>query len=341
MKLRANRRAAREAVNAVRAFFESHGCVFQEIDEGNDYGKDAYVDISSGESVTGTCVALQIKGGASFRTKMGYKIPIDAKHRQIWAESTIPIAGIVYDPVDKKLRWCNISAAVGASSDNRPRDILIDPTTVLDNTTLDAFALSFASAPKEHPLVLLCSRSEESQLRALRDCFALGRFDARVLIGVRALLNLLTRRSFRLAIRILAHLTPHPDIFWGPNNWIGTDVKNAVKPVLVWEDSEVVRLLECVEEDEWDRGNLGEDVYMLLYEDPRIKEKIELIACDAASADNQRVAFAAFNLAIYWAGDNALEKYLALTEGCPALRSLPLDKEREQTLREFGHISIF
>src|SRR4051812_40491904 len=122
MKLRPNRRLAREAVNAVRAFFEANGCVFQEVDEGNDYGKDAYVDISVGDSVTGTCVALQIKGGASFKTKTGYKIPVDAKHEKIWAESTIPIAGIVYDPTDGRMRWCNISAAVGASSDNRQRD---------------------------------------------------------------------------------------------------------------------------------------------------------------------------------------------------------------------------
>ena len=86
MKLRVNRTLAREAVSAVRAFFESNGCVSQEVDEGNDYGKDAYVDLTMGCEVTGTCVALQIKGGESFRTKSGYKIPVDAEHRKIWCE---------------------------------------------------------------------------------------------------------------------------------------------------------------------------------------------------------------------------------------------------------------
>jgi Domain of unknown function (DUF4365) len=114
MKLRVNRTAAREAVNAVRTFFESNGCVFQEVDEGNDYGKDAYVDLTMDREVTGTCVALQIKGGDSFKAKNGYRIPVDAEHREIWSESTVPIAAIVYDPSDKRLRWCNLTAALRA-----------------------------------------------------------------------------------------------------------------------------------------------------------------------------------------------------------------------------------
>ena len=108
MKLRGNRQPERAAVNATRAFFEANEFVFQEVDTDNDYGKDAYVDVTDGGTVTGFMVALQIKGGESYRRTGGYRIPLD-KHEAIWREATPPVGGIVHDPVDGLLRWCNIS----------------------------------------------------------------------------------------------------------------------------------------------------------------------------------------------------------------------------------------
>jgi len=249
------------------------------------------------------------------------------------------MAAVVYDPSDKKFRWCNLTAALRAG--NKSASIFIDPVTVLDGDSLPDFRNSFAIPIKDHPLLLVCSCDEDSQLRGLYDCFALGRFDSRVLAGVRHALPFLHRRSTRLAIRILAHLTPHPDVLWGSDNWIGTEIKIALQPLLVWTESEVAQLLDCLEDEEWDRGQLGEDVYMLLHEDRHIKSKVERVARQAMLIGEERVAFAALQLAIYWAGEQGLEKFLAMTEECPALRGLPFTAELEQTLREFGHVSIF
>src|SRR5919199_6810704 len=85
MKRRRNRVTERKAVNVVRDFFESNGCVFQEVATDNDYGKDAYVDLAEGDRITGLCTAVQIKGGASYRRS--YFIPLDEPHRRIWRES--------------------------------------------------------------------------------------------------------------------------------------------------------------------------------------------------------------------------------------------------------------
>ena len=110
---------------------------------------------------------------------------------------------------------------------------------------------------------------------------------------------------------------------------------------MIWQQSEIFEFLDCIDEEEWDRGQLGEDVYMLLHEDPDISTKIEKVACNAILARNERVAFAAFHLAIYWAGEEGLEKFVAMIDKCPALRKLPFTDELENTLHEYGHVSIF
>ncbi len=96
MKLRKNRVVERVAVNAARTLFEANGCVFQEVDQGNDYGKDAYVDLVDGEKISGHCIAVQIKGGNKYRRANGYVIPID-DHEEVWRQSPLPVAGIVFD----------------------------------------------------------------------------------------------------------------------------------------------------------------------------------------------------------------------------------------------------
>jgi tetratricopeptide (TPR) repeat protein len=137
----------RAAVNAVRSIFEQHGCIFQEVDGANDYGKDAYVDLTENGLLSGTCAALQIKGGRSFGcATRGYRIPADASHRHVWRESTIPVMGIVYDPAAVSLHWVNLteflrvhrkeSGAIPVPLDNRlqPQTILTDFRTSIENT---------------------------------------------------------------------------------------------------------------------------------------------------------------------------------------------------------------
>jgi Domain of unknown function (DUF4365) len=77
VKTPTTRIVAREGINAAQAFFESAGCVFQEVAQQNDFGKDAYVDIGEDGIVTHLCVAIQIKSGEFFRSANGdYFVPI-------------------------------------------------------------------------------------------------------------------------------------------------------------------------------------------------------------------------------------------------------------------------
>ena len=136
MKLRRNRVTEREGVNAVQAFFERCRCVFQPVDNSNDYGKDAYVDLADEGHVTGICVALQIKSGASYRRSSGYAVPID-DHANVWRQSTIPIAGIIYDPDSTNLYWCDITSFLKTHAGNKLKEVPVDKRSILTPATLE------------------------------------------------------------------------------------------------------------------------------------------------------------------------------------------------------------
>lgn len=109
-KIGLNRNIERQGVNAVQEFFERNNSIFQEIAQQNDYGKDAYIDLTQGDYVSPLCIAVQIKSGNSYRTPKGdYFIPVN-HHAITWRNSTVPVFGIVYDPDDLQLRWIDITA---------------------------------------------------------------------------------------------------------------------------------------------------------------------------------------------------------------------------------------
>ena len=56
-----------EGGQRIRGFCLDQGWVFTETPEQTDFGKDGYLDFSKGGRLTGQCIALQIKGGLSFR----------------------------------------------------------------------------------------------------------------------------------------------------------------------------------------------------------------------------------------------------------------------------------
>lgn len=346
MKLRPNRKVERQAVNAARSFFESNLCVFQEVDVANDYGKDAYVDFSEEGRVTGLCAALQIKGGASYRDARGdYRIPLDEEHAKIWSESTVPIFGIVHDPDDGGLRWCNISTFLQGINRPLPANIPLNSTDVLTPDSLrKEFKVSLQETHfylRSHPVLQAQSADEDLSNAAIIDCFGVGRSDPRVLITLRYLVRALAPQSRRLAIHVLSHVTPHPDIFWHAGNWIMEDVKNVVRPHLRWSPDEIRSLLEVVTSEEFERGGLGESLYMLFYEDPNIVKAMRTAAIDALELNEDDIAVAALYLVLYWEGEKAHNVLQDFLNEFPEANRLPLIPELQVSLREHEFITLF
>lgn len=82
-------------------------------------------------------MAIQVKGGLSFRRSSGYGVPIK-QHARDWSESTIPVACVVYDPDLRALYWANASGQLQESA-GRLRTVLLDESDVLNDYTIDEF----------------------------------------------------------------------------------------------------------------------------------------------------------------------------------------------------------
>jgi Domain of unknown function (DUF4365) len=344
MRPRANRRTERAAVNAARAFFEAHDCVFQEVDGANDYGKDAYVDIGEPNRITGTCTALQIKGGSSFRSAGGdYRISIDDDHRQVWIESTVPIIALVHDPDDGLLRWGNVSELLRKHPDAKA--IRIPADQLLDAHILrTAFVESIRSSAGGHPAGVLSQvldDDENTSIAGVFDAFAIGRNDPRVLVGLRYLLKALAEKPRRAAIHALSHATPHPDIIWHEGNWIPDNTKAQLRKHFRWSPDDVTAILEAAPLGTFERGEIGESAYMLLQEDPNAQKVVTDTAIVALRAGNTDVAESALYLVLYWLGRKAPSVLQSFLNDFPEARRLPHMREIQVALADFGYLSMF
>lgn len=273
VKTPANRIVTREGVNATQVFFESTGCFFQEVAQQNDFGKDAYIDIVEKDgTTTPLCAALQIKSGESYRSANGdYFVPVE-NHASNWRQSTIPVFGVVYDPNDRLLRWADLTGYLRSNPEQDGGSIPVQSDAVLDMSSLRGefrASVSIYAAVSSGSLSLnLLSKDESLQTDAVFDVWALGRHDHRYLIILRRLILELKPAAVRIAIFLLSHATPHPDIFWTKKNWIPEEIKKQVRPTFRWAPEEIAYMISVLDVEEWGRGTLGQSLDMLLYEDP-------------------------------------------------------------------------
>lgn len=254
------------AENSVRDFFERHSQVYLSVDQSNDYGKDAYVDLVEGSELTGLVIAVQVKGGQSYRQGSKYYIPYSPSDRNLWVDSSLPVFGIVHDDEHSCLHWVNLTSELL----DRPSDKhgSVEVRLPLNDDTWADFYRHAVRAAKlgGRSLLGLYSDDPDQQHAAISDGFAIGRFDARALIMLRRSLRYLPPESAEHAIWALAHVVPHhPDRWWGENNEVSNKARSQAIRAFNWETSDTTYLLKFVDQENmFSRGSIGEDIYLLL-----------------------------------------------------------------------------
>jgi hypothetical protein len=254
--------------------------------------------------------------------------------------------GIVHDPSDGKLRWCNISEFLNSPEGGRlSGSIPVASSALLNEAALHrefAAAVERARVLKaDHALLQVLSESERVVLWAIRDCLALGRADARVLIGLRYVIRALSPRAMHAAIVVLSHATPHPDILWHPRNWIPPHVEEQIKRHYRWSAEEVVDFLKLCPLATFDRGAPGQCLYMLLIEDPDIKNTMRRACILAVEAGHFEAAFTALYLWLYWERKNAKAAYSAFVAEHPRIREVENVEDFERALLEAGELHLW
>jgi hypothetical protein len=92
------------------------GWLFDEVDGRSDYGRDLIVDITENNEITGAVIGVQVKGNRRFVQDGSWELPATPKDLRYWAESSVPVVGVVWNPDNGELRWVNLTAQLAATA---------------------------------------------------------------------------------------------------------------------------------------------------------------------------------------------------------------------------------
>ena len=106
---------AKRGINYVRTIVEGEGSLFIQIEQENDLGIDALIELIRDGSPLFRQIAVQIKSGQSYFNVEGGEclIPI-GDHREYWQKHRLPVVGLVYVPAHKTAYWIDIKSYLKA-----------------------------------------------------------------------------------------------------------------------------------------------------------------------------------------------------------------------------------
>ena len=170
--------------------------------------------------MTGPCIAVQIKGGRSFRNADGYSLNASDSQRCFWEMSTVPIFGIVWDPDTDGLYWCDITGTLRKQGHqariHAPKHNELNSTEGASSFQEYAVASSIAG-----PIALaLASDDLLLQVAAVEDTLAFGKRDPRYFVLLRRIMFALHGDALDHAIYVLGKLTMNPDVYFD-TLWFG------------------------------------------------------------------------------------------------------------------------
>lgn len=110
-KKRNSTSTAREGINFVRHIVESANCIFQEIEQHNDFGCDCTIEFVDDELTKGLTVAVQVKSGLSYVSSKHCNLKATQQQWNYWASHSLAVVGIVYDPRERNAHWTQIAEA--------------------------------------------------------------------------------------------------------------------------------------------------------------------------------------------------------------------------------------
>ena len=298
---------SRKALSAFGQFCLDQEWVFTELPQQFDFGKDGYLDFSKSGKVSGLCIAVQVKGGASFRRVDGFTVSAKSKHRRLWSQSTIPVFCVVWDP-DDELYWINVTDLLKREGIDIP--ITIPHRNRLDEDGLAAFVAAAQTAAEAAPsMVAFGSTDVELQTAAIWDCYGFGRHNPEYLVLLRRVMFHLEPSALELAVDALDTCSLSLDSFKDPT-WMTTEQRAIVRQSYRWTVDEAVALLDGVYDDGngyFGYASFGRNIYWLIVgPEPYSEHFVRLVEAAtrrAISEDRLHAAAMGLTLWLYWLGE--------------------------------------
>lgn len=334
---------SRQAVAAFNEFCLARRWLFTEVPEQTDFGKDGYLDFSEGGHLTGQCIAVQVKGGQSFRRSQGYVVRADVRRRTLWFTSTVPVFGIVWDPTIEKLFWLNLTAEL--QSKGIDSQLRVPVEQCLEGDGEKSFLQAMWQATAGSPVAAaLGSDDAEVQDAAVFDIYGLGRRDPRYLVLLRRVMFGLAPEVLDRAIFVLNQCSLNPDNILD-SRWLSMEGRQLVRQQFLWSIDEAVALLDRTQDDDaFERGSFSSCIYWLLVGpepfSPHFLELAETAALRAIQTARRTAAQWGLVLSVYWAGTDGPATFDRLTTQAPEFRGLPVVEQVREHLNEFGYLSI-
>jgi hypothetical protein len=158
---------------------------------------------------------------------------------------------------------------------------------------------------------------------------------------IRHLLHQFSDDVLRLAVTILAHATPHPDILYHRGNMIPQSTCDAVCRHLKWSQAEITTLMKSASWPEWHRGGYGQSVYSILCVDRAIHNKMGDVAIVALQQGDEELAFSAMYLSIYWARHEGRQMYEGFVAIDKRFGQLPFSAELNLAFENQDSVYLF
>lgn len=283
----------RAGVNYVRGVVEATGCLFKEINLQHDFGHDATVLLVVDRKVQPREIALQVKSGRSYNEPERCLIPATAEHIEFWAAHDLITLGVVYDPTSNSAYWIDLQTecrelkkarSTGGTTIAFPKaawnvfdsghflEVLI-PTLLGTAPTVplgEALAWARSADFGTHDLGVRTLKARHREAPETWECF---------------LSEFASREVDRLAEGIpiaFSQILFHDDIGYYANQ-ISDAVREPVKAALsTFAGPEIAKLLEMVEDGDFNRPSYGYSLMPLWARSPEGPELLRQIRDDPA-----------------------------------------------------------
>jgi len=259
-------------VNFVKTAVDAAGCIFHRIDQENDLGIDAIIELVKDGVPLNKQFAVQIKSGPSFHIAQSNKcqIPI-GNHFNYWSNYPLPVYGIVFIPFLNTANWVNIKDYLKRSGQSTTIKFDRTKVNVFDNQ--DFASIFLPGILNETPKLSF------EEAKSLLKSTHLSETYLGLLVLFRTAPNTLetwdlfieffrARRQSEIPfglIYYLAHIPWHPDI-WYHGEGITADTKaHARKLFQGFDKRDIAKLLSFIDEETGiSRGSIGQSVEAII-----------------------------------------------------------------------------